>query len=123
MKKIKVVVCEPNKLAYATEINASLASYQRIVGGQISAYYPFDELVCIVCNDEGKINGMSLNRAIKHENKIIEIMAGPFFICDCSGEDFGSLTDAQQKKYIQLFKFPEMFVRSGNEIKAIPYKP
>jgi len=63
-RRIKVVLLEPGKIARAVEIDASLENMQRIVGGYIEAYYPFEEQVCIVCNDEGKINGMALNRAV-----------------------------------------------------------
>ena len=81
------------------------------------------EEVCIVCNDEGKINGMPLNRSVKREGKVAEIIAGPFFICDSSNPNFGSLSKEQQDKYLNQFKYPEMFFRTGNEIQAIPYKP
>ena len=63
MSKIKVVMVEPGKEARIDKIDNSLESMQQIVGGWIEAYYPFEEEVCIVCNDEGKINGMELNRA------------------------------------------------------------
>lgn len=57
-KKIKVVLLEPGKLARAVEIDASLAGMQKVVGGLIEPFYPFEEQVCIVCNEESKINGM-----------------------------------------------------------------
>ena len=76
--KITVVMCEPDKLAYVTQIENNLEGLQGAVGGLVETYYPFPEEVCIVCNDEGKINGMELNRSIVREGKIIEIMAGPF---------------------------------------------
>lgn len=53
-KRIKVVLLEPGKLARAAEIDASLEGMQKIVGGMIEGFYPFEEEVCIVCNDEGK---------------------------------------------------------------------
>lgn len=50
---------------------------QEIVGGYIQAVHYFDELVTLVCNEEGKINGSELNRAIKDDNgKIVDIIAG-----------------------------------------------
>ena len=63
-EKIKVVLVEPGKLARVAEIGTELEDLQRAVQGLIETYYPFEEEVCIVCNDEGKINGMKLNRAI-----------------------------------------------------------
>ena len=121
--KITVVMCEPDKLAYVTQIENNLEGLQGAVGGLVETYYPFPEEVCIVCNDEGKINGMQLNRSIVREGKIIEIMAGPFFICDCSAMHFKSLSKEQQDKYMQMFKYPELFFRAGNEIQAIPFNP
>ena len=49
-KMIKVVLLEPGKLARAVEIDASLAGMQKVVGGLIEPFYPFEEQVCIVCN-------------------------------------------------------------------------
>lgn len=122
---IKVIMLQPGKLAKAVEIDASLEGMQRAVGGGlIEAVYPFDEEVCLVCNEEGKINGMRPNRALYNEDhEMIDIICGPAFICDCSGENFGSLSDAQLEKYGKQFKFPETFFRTGDGIKAVPYNP
>ena len=52
-EKIKVVLLEPNKEAKIAEIETTLESMQHLVGdGFIEAFYPFEEEVCIVCNDE-----------------------------------------------------------------------
>lgn len=61
-KKIKVVLLEPGKLARAVEIDASLAGMQKVVGGLIEPFYPFEEQVCIVCNEESKINGIKRSK-------------------------------------------------------------
>lgn len=122
---INVIMLQPGKLAKAVEIDASLEGMQRAVGGGlIEAVYPFEEEVCLVCNEEGKINGMRPNRALYNEDhEMIDIICGPAFICDCSGENFGSLSDAQLEKYGKQFKFPETFFRTGDGIKAVPYNP
>lgn len=54
---IRVVLVEPGKLARIAKIDTTLDAMQQTVGGDIEAYYPFEEQVCIVCNEEGKING------------------------------------------------------------------
>ena len=125
MDKIQVVYCEPGKLARIAEIDTDLAGLQQAVGGLIETSYPFEEEVCIVGNDEGKIMGMPLNRAIRdNDGDIMDIIAGPFFICDCSGENFGSLNEEQQKRYLEKFKNPERFYRMpDNKIVAKPYTP
>ena len=125
-EKIRVVYCEPGKTAKIAEIGTSLADLQQAVGGFIEPYYPFEEAVCIVCNDEGKFNGMRPNRAVRNEDgRIEDIIFGPFFICDCSTENFGSLSDEQLQRYAEQFRYPEHFFRDINdgEIKAVRYDP
>ena len=123
-KKIKVVLCEPGKVARVAEIGTELSDLQKVVGGLIEPYYPFEEQVCIVCNDEGKYNGMRPCRAIYGEDReMMDIIFGPFFICDCSTPYFGSLNKEQLERYKKQFQNPEHFFRVGGEIKAVPYKP
>ena len=123
-KKIKVVLCEPGKVARVAEIGTELSDLQRVVGGLIEPYYPFEEQVCIVCNDEGKYNGMRPCRAIYGEDReMMDIIFGPFFICDCSTLYFGSLNKEQLERYTKQFQNPEHFFLVGGEIKAVPYKP
>lgn len=77
-----------------------------------------------VCNDEGKYNGMRPCRAIYGEDReMMDIIFGPFFICDCSTPYFGSLNKEQLERYKKQFQNPERFFRVGGEIKAVPYKP
>lgn len=77
-----------------------------------------------VCNDEGKYNGMRPCRAIYGEDReMMDIIFGPFFICDCSTPYFGSLNKEQLERYTKQFQNPERFFRVGGEIKAVPYKP
>ena len=226
-KRIRVVLLEPRKLARTVEIGANLAAMQTVVGGNIEALYPFEETVSLICNEEGKINDLTLNRAVyrdaawkeltygemaarfreaerngKHldglitfsedsftklysleartymvsrQNKaflpnmggysifgsaldgsdsyvrleqyiaaekggkdgwkiercylregsdeILEIIAGTFFICDCSGQNFGSLSEEQAVRYTAMFRLPEVFSKTGDSISAISYVP
>ena len=124
-KIISVVMCEPGKKAYITEIGTQLSDLQKAVGGDIEAYYPFEAEECIVCCDEGKINGSSPCRAVyNNENgEMMDIIFGKFFICDCSGENFASLGKEQKEKYLALFDKPERFFRTDGEIKAVKYDP
>lgn len=122
--KISVLAVEPMKEPYVKEINPGLDSLQKEVGGLIQAIYPYDDMVAIICNDEGKLNGLPLNRAIYNDDKeMTDIIAGTFLIVGLGEENFTSLSDGLQKKYANIFKNPEEFVRIGNEIVAIPVKP
>ncbi len=122
--RISVVVCEPGKTARRAEIGTGLDELQKAVGGTIETYYPFDEEVCIVCNDEGKLNGMKPCRAVYDaEGKVMDVVFGPFFVCDCSGPDFRSLSPEQMERYWRMFERPERFFKLNGEIVAIPCRP
>lgn len=99
--KLKCLLVEPYKLPKVIEIDNTLETKQELVGGYIEcAYLPNDDNVVLICNEEGKINGMKLNRDIGHD-----IIAGPFLIVgdDYENGDFKSLTEEQIIKYKELF--------------------
>lgn len=103
------------------EIATGLESLQQAVQGNIEIVYPFDDPVGIVCNEEGKLNGMKLNRALKNDQgEIQDILTGPFLIVGLGAEDFRSLTPDEMKKYEGIFHQPEAFVRMGKGIKSVP---
>ena len=80
-EKINVLLIEPGKYPKQIEIEDTLEAMQETVGGYIEEYMPFDDEVAIVCNEEGKMNGAELNRAIYSDDKeILDIIAGKFFI-------------------------------------------
>ena len=117
---ITVVLCEPGKEARVTTISNSLESLQKTVGGYIEAVYPFEDPVAIICNEEGKLNGMELNRALRDSSgQIYDILSGPFFVTGLGDDDFASLSDDLQGKYCRMFKHPEMFFWDGNRIQVV----
>lgn len=119
-KLIQVVLCEPMKQARIATITNSLTSLQQIVGGYIEAVYPFDDPVAIICNEEGKINGLELNRALRDENgKVYDILAGSSLVVGLGEEDFASLAPEHLEKYRNLFEYPEVFLSVNGEILAI----
>ena len=121
---MKVILLEPGKLARVTEIKPNLRDMQAVVRGDIEPAYFFDDPVCLVVNEEGKINGMRLNRGVYDDQKqLVDIIAGPAFLCRDAGDHFASLTDEQIKKYTEQFKYPERFIRVDGEIKGIKFKP
>ena len=124
---ITVIMVEPNQEARITEIDSSLESMQNIVGGYIEEYMPFEDEVAIICNEEGKVNRLPLNRAVydEHSKEMIEIIAGDFFIAyaPVGSENFKSLPKDLEKKYAEKFKYPERFYKQNGQIKAYPVKP
>ena len=64
------------------DIDAGLESMQKIVDGSIQAIYPFDEPVALICNEEGKLLNLPLNRALRDDKgNIYDIISGTFFLC------------------------------------------
>ena len=123
--KIRVLMVEPGKKAYEKEIGTNLQElYSALDCECIQTFYPYEDLVVIVCDDEGKINGGRPNRAIYGEDgKMMDIICGKFFICDCSTSEFKSLPDDMMQKYKKQFLLPERFCRINNEILAVKYDP
>ena len=100
-RKIKVLVVEPNELPKIKEIPNTLSAKQQIVDGYIEYTYLENENdIAIICNEEGKINGLPLNRDIGYD-----IIAGTFIIVGddgVTGED-RSLNEEQIEKYTKYF--------------------
>ena len=116
--KIKCLLVEPYELPKEIIIDNTLEAKQEIVGGYIEcAYLPNDDSVVIICNEEGKINGMKLNRDIGHD-----IIAGPFLIVgdDYENGEFKSLTEEQILKYKMRFD-KNSIIETENRINAILY--
>jgi len=118
---MKILLIEPNKAPITTDIDSSLESMQNIVGGFIQAIYPFEDNVAVICNDEGKLLGMPLNRALRESetNEIYDIICGTFFICGLGEEKFDSLIDEMIEKYANVFRLPETFALIDGKIICI----
>jgi len=112
---MKVLIVEPLKEPYAKEIDGGLESMQKLVGGTIQAIYPFDDAeVALICNDDGKLLRLPLNRALFDEQgNIYDIIAGTFFICSAppDSNSFASLTDEQIEKYKKRFDAMEFYLK------------
>ena len=118
---ITVLIVEPGKEPHAKEIDSGLESLQHEVGGYIQAVYPFEEPVAIVCNEEAKLEGLPLNRALRDEDgDIYDIVAGTFMVVGLTDDSFGSLTPELMQQFTDHFKTPEQFAKLGDKIVAIP---
>ena len=103
-KTIKVLMVETGKHPTVTELDNTLDSLQEAVSlgtnyvGLIEII-PLDENIVILCNEEGKLNGLAGNRRIGND-----IIAGVFYVC---GEDeegnLTSLSDVDIAKYKSRF--------------------
>ena len=121
---IDVLVVEPQKEPYMKTIPDTLESLQKEVGGYIQAVYPWEDPVGIICDEEAKLKGSPLNRALRDEDgEIADIIAGTFMVVGLGEENFTSLNDTEAKKIASVFKTPETFIRINDRIFAVPIKP
>ncbi len=109
---MRVVYVEPGRPAYEAEIPHTLEAEQKAVDGLITCVYNDDE-TAIVCNDEGKLRGMEGNR---HLNNGKTIIAGLFFVCGLTVDDFRGLTEQEVQTYLERFAQPEEI--SQDEVEA-----
>lgn len=105
---MKILFVEPGKEAQPAEIQGDLKEMQAIVGGRIEALYPWEDPVALICNDEGKLLRLPLNRALED----YDMIAGNFFICGIEGDAFVSLSDPLMIKYQEKFRYPELIGNS-----------
>lgn len=111
--KIKVLKIEPGEAPAVKEIGNDLQSLQAEVGGLIECI-SFPNGCVVVCNEEGKLNGMPPNRRLG-----ADIICGPFFVCDTTRSgDFSSLSKSEIAEYSQLFSEVPTF--SGTEPELEP---
>ena len=120
---MNVLVVEPGMMPYEKEVNG-LEEMQDTVGEYIEAISPYDEMVCIVCDEEGLINGRPFNRSVEGGYGGV---FGTFFVCGITEDNFCSLDSEQMKRYKEKFKNAEILLGvKGNEpitlkVPAMPH--
>lgn len=120
---MRIIYIETGKKPVVRRIKKSLREMQKLIGGHIEAIYPFNDTVALICNDEGKLMGLPLNRGLKHPEtgELYEIIAGDFFICGApvDSDEFAGLSDTQVETYLKLFHSPEVFMWENDKIISI----
>ena len=118
---MKVLVVEPHKTPYVKDIDPGLAPLQREVRGCIEAVYPFEDEVCVICNEDGNLLKMEPNRTLyDDDNEIYDIIVGPFLVVGIGEDEFIDLTPEQQYKYAETFEPPERFEYINDRLEAFP---
>ena len=120
-KSITVLVVEPKKAPYLKEIIPELNVLQDEVGGYIQVVYPWKEPVALICDDDAKLKGKDLNRALRdEEGQIYDVVAGTFLLVGISEDDFTSLDSDLVHQFTKMFELPEIFIRTEDKIVVIP---
>ena len=112
-KKINVLFFEVDKLPRLIEIDNTLRAMQELVGGYIEVARKFDDGAVVVCNEEGIIRHLKLNRCLDKDQKdmsyydrLQSCIFGNFFICEENGVDFDSLGLEKVSKYEVKYFYP-----------------
>lgn len=120
-KELDVLLVKPNEYPQKVTIGAELKDLQEAVGGTITATYPFTDPVAIVCNDEGKLLGLPMNRVLRDEHgQTYDVLTENFLVVGLGKEDFASLSPELAQKYEQHFHQPETFIRLGGHLVILP---
>lgn len=106
----KAIKCAPGENAEIVTLNEKLENLQEAVGGYVEPVYPFpDPHIMILCNEEGKLEGLPISRPLLDDkNNIYDLIAGTCYIVKCSndGQNYIDMTKAQYEYYGNMFKYP-----------------
>lgn len=120
-ESMTVLVVEPGYEPYEKIIPNTLEAKQELVGGLITAIYPYEEMVAIVANDEGILLGMDFNRSVEGGYGGV---FGPFFVCGLTEDDFCSLPPDQIERFKKKFHRAELLLGvRGNDLVTLKVEP
>lgn len=119
--QITALIVEPFKEPRITKISTDLSALQKAVGGYIEVVYPFSDPVAVIANEEGKLEGLPLNRGLYDEDgQLYDVIAGTFLVTGLTDDSFGSLTEEQIAKFTEIFRTPQIFAQMGDRLVPIP---
>ena len=98
---LRVVDGVPCK-GYIGSIENSLESKQKYVDGLIQVV-SLDSNIDIICNDEGKLQGLSPNRAFMDGEKVLDIFVGNILACRHDAE--GNFTSIREEDIPTIEKY------------------
>ena len=120
-RPLSVLLIQPGKVPVRVALKSSLEAMQQTVGGDIQVTYPFSQQVAVICNENGKIENLPHNRALRDEvGEIYDIIHGDFFIAGMGDESFTSLSEDLMQIFEQRFARPERFAYTNNGIMMMP---
>lgn len=95
---MRAIIKEVGKNPKVEEVKNDLATFQGLVGGYIEAVNA-GQGICLVCNEEGKIEGLQPNFPIGND----VIVGTAVFVAYGNDGDFAGLTDTQIDIVMKFF--------------------
>lgn len=99
MDKLRVLVKRVGQPFKVEEIEHSLEAMQEIVGGFIEVSPCLPHPYVVVCNEEGKLEGLKQNFSV-----IGDVICGDAIIAKVAGADFVSLDDKDISNLSKMFE-------------------
>lgn len=124
VETISVLLIQPGKYPKTVEIEDALEAMQALVDGDIEEYMPFDDEVAIICNEEGKIRGLPLNRAIYTEEEVdmrYSEMAQKFREAEKNGEHLNGYIVFTEDSFTEKYPIEARTYAVSSDNKA--YRP
>lgn len=85
------------------DVDHSLQSFQKLVGGMIEVVEPFrDDSVVLVCDESGRDKGKAVNRIINERMDI----CGDFFLCGQKDDQLCDFPADREFYYSAMFHLP-----------------
>lgn len=84
---MKAIIKEPGKKTRITEIENNLSALQQAVGGYIETL-TFTEDCCIICNEEGRLQGLPYNLTFGGMSFV-----GTVLFVGVAGDEFADLSE------------------------------
>lgn len=95
---MKAIIKEVGKSPRVEEIENDLETIKSLVGGYIEVV-GMEENILLICNEEGKLNGLPSNFSIGHDT----IVGTAVFVAFDGKEDFTGLSDTQMLLIMDKF--------------------
>ncbi len=101
---MEVVYVKPSCEPSVQKVGTGLRDMQRVVEGLVEPFFLEDD-VAILCNEEGKLNGMPANRPVfDKEGNLLDTIYGPFMVCGYKDGSFVSLPKDKQRAFVETFR-------------------
>lgn len=99
---MRVVIARPEEDAQVADIAPGLESLQAVVGGYIELW-AIDGAAAFLCNEEGRLNGMPLNRFVTLSDGTVWDIYGPILVVgtDDAAEDFTDLPEEAAALWVE----------------------
>ena len=107
---------------YMGQIENTLKAHQNYVGGLIQAVHISPEIV-VICNDEGKLQQLPLNRALLGDNsQVLDYFVGNILCVRRNEDEFASIIEPEDIPIIEQRLIPLKSVsKVGDHIAFVMY--